>query len=131
MDYFVLRLYSDGCRVQKQVRNASRVRGVLRIGTEKVGQRSALVARLTPHEGFKPIPALLDASLLGMSGESWMLSGFELLEIGPLRRDCLVGQAWLVEPAATQDLIDAEARLASTLQKFEASQAQLAGLQRD
>jgi hypothetical protein len=119
MEYFVLRLYCDGCRIQKVALHANRVRGSLSIKSESTGRRESLVARINPLAGSRPIPPLFDASLAGMSGESWVLTGFEKIEAGPLRRECLVGQVWLAEPAAMQDLIDVEAKWATALTELE------------
>jgi hypothetical protein len=43
---------------------------------------------------------------VGTSSDCWVFTGHERIEAGPMREECLVGQPWLVEPAAIQDLID-------------------------
>lgn len=45
---------------------------------------------------------------MASNGESWTLAGYERIEAGPLRHVHFVGQSWIIEPAAVQDLIQAE-----------------------
>jgi hypothetical protein len=108
MEYLVMRLYDAGVRVEKRVRLVRQCRGHLAIGLEKNGRRALLVARLQPAPGQPAIPPLYEVALLGTSANCWVLSGHERVEAGPLRKECLLGQVWLVEPACSDDLIRAE-----------------------
>lgn len=112
MEFRVLRLYDGGVRVEKHVREAGQTCGALGIKTENIGasKRPILVARLTVRFGQRSIPALYEVQCIGTSGESIALSGHERIEAGPMRKECLVGQTWLLEPAPVQDLMDAEAK---------------------
>lgn len=101
----------DGGRViEKHLRLAGAVRGRLAIAQEEdaMRRRTVLVARLLVQGNTRTIPPLHDVTLVASTGETWTLAGFECIEAGPLRHVHLVAQAWLVEPATEQDLIDAE-----------------------
>jgi hypothetical protein len=132
VEYLVMRLYEGGVRVEKRVRQVKQCRGHLSISIEKNGRRSLLVARLQPAVGQSAIPPLFEAALLGTSSECWVLSGHERVEAGPLRKECLLGQTWLVEPAYGDDLIRAEqnwtlALLEAGKLREQLSQVQIAG----
>lgn len=103
-----MRLYEGGVRVEKRVRQVRQCRGNLSIALEQNGRRALLVARLQPVFGQSAIPPLFEVALLGTSSACWVLSGHERVEAGPLRKECLLGQTWLVEPAYGDDLIRAE-----------------------
>lgn len=103
-----MRLYEGGVRVEKRVRQVKQCRGHLSISIEKSGRRPLLVARLQPAFGQSAIPPLFEAALLGTSADCWVLSGHERVEAGPLRKECLLGQTWLVEPAYGDDLVRSE-----------------------
>ena len=103
-----MRLYQGGVRVEKRVRQVKQCRGHLSISLEKNGRRALLVARLQPAFGQLAIPPLFEVALLGTSADCWVLSGHERVEAGPLRKECLLGQTWLVEPAYGNDLLRAE-----------------------
>ena len=76
-----------------------------------VVQRVFRAKRTNLHEKYDhPIPPLYNVTLAGTSSEAWVLRGFERIESGPMRRPCLLGQTWVVEPAAVQELIDAETK---------------------
>lgn len=107
-----MRACDGGRRVEKHVRIASRTRGSISIRQEadSTRRRAILVARVLPTAGGRSIPALYDVVLIGTSGEAWLLSGYERIEAGPLSREHALGQTWIIEPAAVQDLIDADAK---------------------
>ena len=95
----------------RHVRVAATVRGRLTVAQEvdSLRHRTVLVARLVGSGSVKPpIHPLYDVTLVASTGECWTLAGFERVEAGPLRHVHFVGQSWIVEPAASQDLIDAE-----------------------
>jgi hypothetical protein len=97
--------------MEKHVRTAGIVRGRLTVKQEQdsLRHRTVLVARLLSSGGTNsPVHPLYDVTLVASSGESWTLAGFERIEAGPMRHVHLVGQAWIVEPASIQDLIDVE-----------------------
>ena len=123
-----MRLYDAGCRVEKRVRQVQRTRGHFAVVMEHVGRRNVLVAQLQPATGFNRIPHLYDAALIGTSGSSWVLNGHERIEAGPMRKECLVGQTWLVEPAYESDLIAVETRWTQSVRDCNALREQLAAL---
>ena len=45
---------------------------------------------------MRPIPPLFDVVLLGTTGESWTLAGFERITSGALQQEFFLGQSWLV-----------------------------------
>lgn len=110
VEYFVQRVLDGGRVIEKHLRVAGMVRGSLTITQEEdsVRRRTVLVARLAPLGAGRGIPPLFDVVVVASTGETWTLSGFERLEAGPLRQLHFVAQSWIVEPAAVQDLIDAE-----------------------
>jgi hypothetical protein len=112
MEFEIMRVCDGGRRVEKHVRLAGRTRGSLSIVQEadQTRRRAVLVARLAPAGGQRAVPPLYDVVLVGTSGDRWILSGFERIEAGPLRLEHALGQTWVVEPVAVQDLIEAERR---------------------
>jgi len=130
MDYDVMRVCDGGRIVEKHVRQAGRTRGSLTIRQEadSVRHRAIIVARLAPAAGRRAIPPLFDATLVGTSGDCWMLRGYERIEAGPLAREVSVGQTWIVEPAAIQDLIDIETKWRSALLEASELREQLRAL---
>ena len=85
--------------------------------------RTTLVARLTAAGmGMRLIPPLFDVVLLGTTGESWTLAGYERVASGALQQEFFLGQSWLVTPAPLEDLRNAEnewARLAKLLAELQ------------
>ena len=84
-----MRLYDAGCRVEKHVRQVQRTRGHF-MGLTEPFRRQVLVAQVQPATGYRRIPQLCDAALIG--------------------KECLVGQTWIVEPAYEDDLTASENR---------------------
>jgi hypothetical protein len=58
--------------------------------------------------GRGPVHPLYDVALIASSGNTWTLAGFERVEAGPLRALHVLGQSWLIEPVAMQELIEVE-----------------------
>jgi hypothetical protein len=108
MEFEVMRVCEGGRKLEKHVRVAGRSRGRISIGQEDDGirHRAILVARFHPSQGHRPIPALYDVTLIGSTGDTWTLAGFERIEAGPTRFECSVAQTWLLELATVQELID-------------------------
>lgn len=123
-----MRLYDGGFRVEKRVRQVQRTRGHFTIEIEKIGRRLLLVAQLQPASGYGRIPHLHGVELIGTSSSCWVLDGHERLEAGPMRKECLIGQTWLVEPAYEDDLISVENRLLDAVREANALRAQLTAL---
>jgi hypothetical protein len=113
VEYQVLRACDAGHIVEQHVRMASSTRGRIQVRqeTDAMRKRTVLVARLVATTGYQAIPALFDVTLVGTSGELWVLSGFERIQAGPLAREHAVGQSWLIEPAPVEDLIKAETQV--------------------
>lgn len=65
-----MRLYDAGCRVEKHVRQVQRTRGHFMGVTEPFDRRQVLVAQVQPATGYRRIPQLCDAALIGTSGSS-------------------------------------------------------------
>lgn len=124
-----MRLYEGGVRLEKRVRQVKQCRGHLSISVEKSGRRALLVARLQPAAGQSAIPPLFEAALLGTSADCWVLSGHERVEAGPLRKECLLGQTWLVEPAYGDDLVRAEQNWTSAVREANELREQLSRAQ--
>ncbi len=115
----------------KHVRVAATVRGRLTVAQELDGlrHRTVLVARLVCSSSVKPaVQPLYDVTLVASTGECWTLAGFERIEAGPLRHVHFVGQSWIVEPAAIQDLIDAELKWSTASGRAHALEQQLTNL---
>jgi hypothetical protein len=72
-----------------------------------------------------PPPPLHDVTLIGTSGEAFVLTGIERIEAGPLAREYAVGQTWIVEPVQVQDLLDAEQRWSDSAREVELLREQL------
>ena len=47
---------------------------------------------------MRPIPPLFNVVLLGTTGESWTLAGYERVASGALQQEFFLGQSWLVTP---------------------------------
>jgi hypothetical protein len=109
VDYQVQILMQAGKVAPRHIRSARTFRGVLHIRQESdpVRHRAVLVARLTAPGGQPAIPPLYDVAIVAASGPVWTLSGYERVETDTLEPQ-FFGQAWMVEPASIQDLIDAE-----------------------
>ena len=117
--------------MEKHVRIASIVRGRLTVGQEQdsLRHRTVLVARLLCNGGARtPVHPLYDVTLVASNGESWTLAGFERVEAGPMRHVHLVGQAWIVEPVAIQELIDVERKWSAASGRAHELEQQLIGL---
>lgn len=116
--------------MEKHVRIASIVKGKLTVAQEQdsLRHRTVLVARLHTGTARSPIPPLFDVTLVASTGETWTLAGFERIEAGPMRHVHLLGQAWLIEPAAIQDLIDVERRWSVASGRAHELEQQLIGL---
>jgi hypothetical protein len=112
VEYQIQRVFDRGRVMEKHVRIASIVKGKLTVAQEQdaLRHRTVLVARLLTGTTGPQIPPLFDVTLVASTGETWSLAGFERIEAGPMRQVHLVGQAWLIEPEAIQDLIDVERR---------------------
>ena len=111
VEYLVQKIFDVGRVMAKHVRSASIARGRVTVAQEQDTQRHrvVLVARLLCSGSVaSPFPPLYDATLVASNGESWTLAGYERIESGPLRHVHFVGQSWVIEPAAIQDLIQAE-----------------------
>lgn len=121
-----MRLYDAGVRVQKHVRQVGQTRGTLWMAMETVGRRTMLVARLQEAPGQRAIPPLYDAALAGLASSSWVVTGHERVEAGPTRAQCLVGQTWLVEPAASSDVIAIEQKWLAAVREANALREELA-----
>ena len=67
-------------------------------------------------------------TLVAGTGESWTLAGFEGIEAGPMRHVHLVGQAWIIEPVAIQELIDVERKWSAASGRAHEMGQQLIGL---
>ena len=67
-------------------------------------------------------------TLVASNGESWTLAGFERIEAGPMRHMHLVGQAWIIEPVAIQELIDVERKWSAASGRAHELEQQLIGL---
>jgi hypothetical protein len=88
-----------------------------------------LVARLLCCGSVaSPFPPLYDVSLVASNGESWTLAGYERIEAGALQHVHFVGQSWFIEPAAIQDLIQAERKWGAASGRVHALEEQLIGL---
>ena len=107
--------------------------GRLSIAQEVVeGQQSSvLVARLQGADATRGIPPLYGVTLAGLSSARWVLHGFEQLEAGPMRKPCRVGQTWLAEPVAVQDLIDVETKWSNAVREAKELREQVRRLSPD
>lgn len=116
--------------MEKHVRTASIVKGRLTVSQEQdsLRHRTVLVARLLTGTTRPQIPPLFDVTLVASTGETWTLAGFERIEAGPMRHVHLVGQAWLIEPVAIQDLIDVERKWSAASGRAHELEQQLIGL---
>jgi hypothetical protein len=127
MQYLVMRVFDGGRRLEKHARLAGRTRGSLAIHqeTDNNRRRAILVARLAVDAGQRPAPPLHDVTLIGTSGEAFVLTGIERIEAGPLAREYAVGQTWIVEPVQVQDLLDAEQKWRDSAREVELLREQL------
>ena len=127
------RVFDGGRVIEKHVRIAGIVRGRLTVGQEhdSLRHRTVLVARLQCSGVARaPVPPLYDVTLVASNSESWTLAGFERIEAGPMRHVHLVGQAWIVEPLAIQELIDVERKWSAAAGRVHELEQQLIGLGR-
>ena len=111
VEYLVQKIFDGGRVMAKHVRAANIARGRLTVAQEQDTQRHrvVLVARLLGSGSVAtPFPPLYDVSLVASNGGSWTLASYERIEAGPLRHVHFVGQSWIIEPGAIQDLIQAE-----------------------
>jgi len=58
--------------------------------------------------GMRTVPPLFDVVLLGSTGDSWTLAGYERITSGALQQEFFLGQSWVVNPALPEDLRKAE-----------------------
>ena len=117
--------------MEKHVRIAGIVSGSITVAQERdsLRHRTVLVARLKCSDSFKtPVQPLYDVTLVAGTGESWTLAGFERIEAGPMRHVHLVGQAWIIEPVAIQELIDVERKWSAASGRAHELEQQLIGL---
>ena len=122
------RIFDGGRVMEKHVRTASIVKGRLTVSQDSLRHRTVLVARLLTGSTRPQIPPLFDVTLVASTGETWTLAGFERIEAGPMRHVHLVGQAWLIEPVAIQDLIDVERKWSAASGRAHELEQQLIGL---
>ena len=125
------RVFDGGRVMEKHAQIAWIVRGRLTVGQEQdsLRHRTVLVARLFCSGGVRtPVHLLYDVTLVASSGESWTLAGFERIEVGPMRHVHLVGQAWIIEPVAIQELIDVERKWSAASGRAHELEQQLIGL---
>jgi hypothetical protein len=81
------------------------------------GRRSLLASR-APASACERCCPLFDVVLLGTTGDSWTLAGYERSTSGALQQEFFLGQNWLVTPAPLEELRNAEnewARLSKLL----------------
>lgn len=102
-------MFEAGKVAPRHIRAASTFRGVLHIGQENdpVRHRAVLVAKLTTPAGAPTLAPLYDVTIVAAAGPVWTLSGYERVQTDTFQPQ-FFGQAWIVEPATVQDLIDAE-----------------------
>ena len=114
MERIVRRLFNDGKLINSQhLRQAGTARGKLSIREEHDGARHRVVkvARIVSGTGEPLGPPLFDIHLTACTGGLLSLGGFERLSAGALQDECVFGQAWVLEPAADDDLIQAETEI--------------------
>lgn len=130
VEYQVQRIFDGGRVMEKHVRIASIVKGKLTVAQEQdsLRHRTVLVARLHTGSARQQIPPLFDVTLVASTGETWTIAGFERIEAGPMRHVHLLGQAWLIEPVAIQDLIDVERKWSAASGRAHELEQQLIGL---
>lgn len=120
MEWIVTRLLRAGRPAPPHTRNAEAARGLVVISDETLPH--AGLTRVARMPGDR-IPPLLGAQLQPTDGRRWRLSGTEVAPDAngePAR----YGQVWVMEPAADDDLIQAETRIGNLLREIEALRGQ-------
>lgn len=129
VDYEVQVLLEAGKVSPRHIRAARTFRGSLCIAQEHdaTRHRTVLVARLRTPMGSRLVPPLYDVTIVGAAGAVWTFSGYERAETDTLQPQ-FFGQAWIVEPASVQDLIDAERKWSMSAGRVHQLEQQLRAL---
>lgn len=111
VESLVTRIFDGGRVTPHDVRNSGAVRGNLSVREEvdhtDIERPWSPVLREPLWECGPSLP-LFDVVLLGATGESWTLAGYERITSGGLQQEFFLGQTWLVAPAPREDLRNAE-----------------------